>query len=65
MATIRARVSRTIQLRHYEPLTVEFEIITETPASIPEDLAGELDELEGALEEQIDAIIAYRIQNEK
>jgi hypothetical protein len=65
MATIRARVSRTIQLRQYEPLTVELEAITDTTASIPEDLAAELDKLEGTLEEQIDAIIAYRIKNGK
>ena len=65
MATIRARVSRTVQIRQYEPLTVELEASLDTTIKNPDALAQELDNLEGALEEQIDAIIAYRIKNGK
>jgi hypothetical protein len=65
MATIRARVSRTIQVRQYEPLTVELEAVTDTKSISAEDLAKELDELEGALEDQVDAIMAYRIKHGK
>lgn len=60
MATIRARVAKTIQERQYEPITVEMEISMETTTVNRSDIAQEVADLEFALEKQVDLAIKSR-----
>lgn len=60
MATIRARVAKTIQEHQYEPITVEMEISMETTTIKRSDIAQEVADLEFELEKQVDYAIKSR-----